>query len=81
MVPRFHALVLHSRRPRRTLVEMIPAAGGASRAVITGASQISDVQFAPDGKTMVYAEQSGDRPHTTLPCVIRWRRSRFPRQS
>jgi dipeptidyl aminopeptidase/acylaminoacyl peptidase len=46
----------------RTLVEMIAAAGGSSRAVITGASQISDVQFAPDGKTMIYAEQSGSRP-------------------
>ena len=35
----------------RTTLEMAPAAGGASRAVITGASYISDVQFAPDSKT------------------------------
>ena len=46
----------------RTAVQMIPAAGGASRVVITGASHIGDVQFAPDGKTMIYAEQTGARP-------------------
>ena len=41
---------------------MIAAAGGSSRVVIGGPSQISDVQFTPDGKTMVYAEQTGSRP-------------------
>lgn len=46
----------------RTAVQMIPASGGASRVVITGASHVSDVQFAPDGKTMIYAEQTGSRP-------------------
>ena len=46
----------------RTAVETVPAAGGASRAVITGASHIGDVQFAPDGKTMVYSEETGARP-------------------
>jgi dipeptidyl aminopeptidase/acylaminoacyl peptidase len=46
----------------RTVVEMIAASGGASRAVITGASHVGDVQFGPDGKTMVYSEQSGTRP-------------------
>ena len=30
--------------------------------VITGASNIGDVQFAPDGKTMIYSEQTGTRP-------------------
>ena len=46
----------------RTSVEMMPAAGGASRAVITGASHIADVQFAPDGKTSDLQEQTGARP-------------------
>lgn len=46
----------------RTLVQVIPAAGGSSRAVITGASHIGDVQFSPDGKTMIYSEQTGARP-------------------
>jgi dipeptidyl aminopeptidase/acylaminoacyl peptidase len=46
----------------RTTLEMAPAAGGASRAVITGASYVSDVQFAPDSKTLIYSEQSGTYP-------------------
>lgn len=46
----------------RSTVETTAAAGGSSRVAITGASQISDVQFAPDGKTMIYAEQTGSRP-------------------
>jgi dipeptidyl aminopeptidase/acylaminoacyl peptidase len=46
----------------RTAVEMTGATGGASRAVITGPSHIGDVQFGPDGKTMIYSEQTGARP-------------------
>jgi dipeptidyl aminopeptidase/acylaminoacyl peptidase len=46
----------------RTVVETMAASGGSSRAVITGASHVGDVQFGPDGKTMVYSEQSGTRP-------------------
>ena len=46
----------------RTAVEMVPVGGGSSRAVITGASTVGDVQFAPDGKSMVYVENSGTRP-------------------
>jgi len=46
----------------RTTVQMAAAVGGASRAVITGASHIGDVQFAPDGKTLIYSEQTGARP-------------------
>ena len=47
----------------RTSVEMMPAAGGAARRVIAGASHIADIQFAPDGKTMVYSEQTAARPN------------------
>jgi dipeptidyl aminopeptidase/acylaminoacyl peptidase len=46
----------------RTAVHMMPASGGASRVVITGNSHIGDVQFTPDGRTMVYSETSGSRP-------------------
>jgi dipeptidyl aminopeptidase/acylaminoacyl peptidase len=46
----------------RTAVHMTAAGGGASRMVIGGPSQISDVQFTPDGKTMIYAEQTGSSP-------------------
>ena len=46
----------------RGSVQMMNAAGGGSRAVVTGTSHVSDVQFTPDGKTMVYSEQSGSKP-------------------
>ncbi|HYP05641.1 MAG TPA: S9 family peptidase [Bryobacteraceae bacterium] len=46
----------------RTGVEMMPATGGASRRLISAASHIADVQFSPDGKTMIYSEQTGARP-------------------
>jgi dipeptidyl aminopeptidase/acylaminoacyl peptidase len=46
----------------RTSVETLPVAGGAARRVIAGASHIGDVQFSPDGKTMIYSEQSAARP-------------------
>ena len=46
----------------RTAVHMIPVTGGASRPVVSGSSHIDEPQFTPDGKTMVYSEQSGSRP-------------------
>jgi dipeptidyl aminopeptidase/acylaminoacyl peptidase len=46
----------------RTLLQTITLAGGSSRAVITGSSHISDVQFTRDARTMIYTEQSGSRP-------------------
>ena len=46
----------------RTALQMIPATGGASRILISGAGHIDDVQFTADGKTMVYTEQSGSKP-------------------
>lgn len=46
----------------RNALQTMPVSGGASRAVITGSSHIGDVQFAPDGKTMIYSENSGSKP-------------------
>lgn len=46
----------------RTVLQMIPVGGGASRILISGGGHIEDVQFTPDGKTMIYTEQSGSRP-------------------
>ncbi|MGH9631631.1 MAG: prolyl oligopeptidase family serine peptidase, partial [Bryobacteraceae bacterium] len=46
----------------RTTIQMIAVTGGSTRAVITGSSHMDDIQFAPDGKTMIYSEQSGSRP-------------------
>ncbi|MEJ7605501.1 MAG: S9 family peptidase [Bryobacteraceae bacterium] len=46
----------------RTSVQMIPITGGAARAIVTGNSHVGDVQFSPDGKTMIYSENSGSKP-------------------
>lgn len=46
----------------RTGVQMIQAAGGGMRNIITGASSLDDVQFTSDGRTMIYTEVSGSRP-------------------
>jgi len=46
----------------RQAVHMIPVAGGASRAVVSGSSHIDDPQLTADGKSMVYTEMSGSRP-------------------
>jgi Tol biopolymer transport system component len=46
----------------RSAIHMIPTAGGASRPLITGASTLDDPQLAPDGRTMLYSDQSGSRP-------------------
>jgi dipeptidyl aminopeptidase/acylaminoacyl peptidase len=46
----------------RSAIHMIPITGGASRPVVSGASHVDEPQFTPDGKTMVYSEQSGSKP-------------------
>lgn len=46
----------------RTTLHMIAATGGGSRVIIGANSHVDDVQFAPDGKTMIYSEHSGSKP-------------------
>ena len=46
----------------RTSVQMVAVTGGATRPIINGPSTVSDVQFTPDGKTMLYAESSASKP-------------------
>jgi dipeptidyl aminopeptidase/acylaminoacyl peptidase len=41
---------------------MMPAEGGPMRTIAQGRSSISDVQFTPDDKTMIYLDQSGSHP-------------------
>jgi dipeptidyl aminopeptidase/acylaminoacyl peptidase len=43
-------------------IQVIPAAGGAARAVATGDSELDDMQLTRNGKTMVYTQQSGVAP-------------------
>ena len=46
----------------RTTLNVIPVAGGGVRQIIAGASHVEDVQFSPDGKTMIYAAHSASKP-------------------
>ena len=46
----------------RQTIEMIPAAGGATRVVVSGASTLDDMKLTSDAKTMIYTGQSGSAP-------------------
>jgi dipeptidyl aminopeptidase/acylaminoacyl peptidase len=46
----------------RQSIEMIPAAGGASRVIVSGPSTMDDMQLSADGKMMIYTAQSGSAP-------------------
>jgi dipeptidyl aminopeptidase/acylaminoacyl peptidase len=46
----------------RQHIHMIPATGGGSREVTSGNVSMDDMQFTPDGKTMIYTQQSGSSP-------------------
>lgn len=46
----------------RQTVQMIPVTGGGVRAIINGASHVDDMQFTPDGKALIFTENSGTKP-------------------
>jgi dipeptidyl aminopeptidase/acylaminoacyl peptidase len=46
----------------RQLLQMVPVHGGGARSIISGDSFVDDVQLTPDGKTVVFSEQTGARP-------------------
>ena len=46
----------------RVGVQMVSAAGGGSRNVISGPSSLDDLQFTSDGRTMIYTAESGSSP-------------------
>jgi dipeptidyl aminopeptidase/acylaminoacyl peptidase len=54
----FFTVLDRGRQP----IEMIPAAGGATRVIVSGASTLDDMQLASDGKTMIYTAESGSAP-------------------
>jgi dipeptidyl aminopeptidase/acylaminoacyl peptidase len=61
-MPDSSRLVIAYEDRGRTQVQMISNAGGSARNIINGAYHVDDMQFTPDGKTMIYTEQSGSRP-------------------
>jgi dipeptidyl aminopeptidase/acylaminoacyl peptidase len=46
----------------RQNIQMISVNGGAARIVASGDSELDDMEFTRDGKTMVYTQQSGIAP-------------------
>ncbi len=46
----------------RQNISFIPATGGAIRTAVSGDSHLDDMQLTPDGRVMIYSEQSGARP-------------------
>ncbi len=46
----------------RQVIQMISVAGGGARVIASGASHLDDVQLSPDGKMMIYTEQSASKP-------------------
>ncbi|MBM3775800.1 MAG: S9 family peptidase, partial [Acidobacteria bacterium] len=46
----------------RQSIHFIPVEGGATRVAISGDSQLDDMRFTPDGKTMVYSGQTAGNP-------------------
>ena len=50
----------------RQTVQMQPVAGGGARTIVSGPGYASDVQFTPDGKTMVYTGQTATQPARLL---------------
>jgi dipeptidyl aminopeptidase/acylaminoacyl peptidase len=46
----------------RQLLQMAPARGGGARNILSGDSYVDEVQLTPDGKTLVFTEQTGARP-------------------
>lgn len=46
----------------RQAIQFVAVDGGGARVAITGNSTLDDMQFAADGKTIVFTRQSGDSP-------------------
>jgi dipeptidyl aminopeptidase/acylaminoacyl peptidase len=46
----------------RQSIQMVSVSGGAARVVVSGPSTLDDVQLTPDGRAIVYTEQSASRP-------------------
>jgi len=60
--PDSSALFFTSVDRGRRAIETIPVAGGGTRIAVSGNVSLDDMQFTPDGKTMIYTQQSGSSP-------------------
>ena len=46
----------------RQAIQFVPVEGGGVRMAVSGANMLDDMQFSPDGKSIVYTQQSGSAP-------------------
>ncbi|HUO33292.1 MAG TPA: S9 family peptidase [Bryobacteraceae bacterium] len=46
----------------RQSIQFTSVKGGEERVAVSGDNQLDDMQFTPDGKTLVYTQQSGTQP-------------------
>jgi dipeptidyl aminopeptidase/acylaminoacyl peptidase len=46
----------------RQAIQFLSVSGGAARVAVSGDNHLDDIEFTPDGKTMVYTQQSGSQP-------------------
>jgi len=47
----------------RQVLQMVPVTGGGARTIVSAASTVDEVRVTPDGKTLVYTQQTGSRPN------------------
>jgi dipeptidyl aminopeptidase/acylaminoacyl peptidase len=47
----------------RQVLQMVPATGGGALTIVSAASTIDEVRLTPDGKTLVFTQQTGSRPN------------------
>ena len=55
-------LVFTTEDRGRQGIHMVWLNGGGSQAIVSGAMTFDDMQFTPDGKTLIYSGQSGSQP-------------------
>ena len=60
-LPDSERLVFTAEDRGRTGLQMISATGGGMRSIIPGPT-VDDVQFTPDGDTMIFTQESGSKP-------------------
>ena len=61
-LPDSDRLVFTSEDRGRHGLQMISVSGGGLRPIISGSLSLDDVQFTPNGETMIYTQQSGSKP-------------------
>lgn len=60
-LPDSERLVFTEEDRGHTILQMVSVSGGGLRTIISGPT-VDDVQFTPDGDTMIYSQQSGSKP-------------------